>query len=89
MSEQPSLRDRLLTMYSHRGDGIPTQFVNPDGPDAVDALDRIRADTIEECARIAEGCDLPERDWMPGSLYATIRKEVAARIRRAKDAPRG
>lgn len=29
-----TLSERLMTMFSHRGDGIPTQYVNPDGPEA-------------------------------------------------------
>jgi hypothetical protein len=33
---------RLRAMYSHRGDGIPTQYVNPDGPEAADALEALR-----------------------------------------------
>ncbi len=36
----------------------------------------------ERCARIAEGVEKPaHRHWVPGSLYETIRKEVAAKIR--------
>ena len=35
----------------------------------------------ERCARIAEGL-VQTRDWVPGSLYDNIRREVAARIRR-------
>lgn len=41
----------------------------------------------EACAALAEGCDLPDRDWMPQSLYATIRREVAQRIRQTYGAP--
>lgn len=37
-SPAPDLTTRLLSMYSHRGDGIPTQYVNPDGPEAATAL---------------------------------------------------
>ena len=37
---------RLRTMYSHRGDGIATQYVNPDGPEA--------ADLLTECARVLD-----------------------------------
>jgi len=34
----------------------------------------------EACAKVAEG--LPQtRDWVKGSLYDTIRREVAAAIR--------
>jgi hypothetical protein len=35
------LIDRLNMMYSHRGDGIPTQYVNPDGPVAAELLERM------------------------------------------------
>lgn len=34
---------RLGALHSHRGDGIPTQFVNPDGKDAVAAIERLNA----------------------------------------------
>lgn len=34
---------RLGAMYSHRSDGIPTQFVNPDGKDAVAAIEKLNA----------------------------------------------
>lgn len=37
--------------------------------------------TIEECAKIAEGFP-HNRDWVPGSLYDTLRKETAAAIRK-------
>ncbi|EJU14150.1 hypothetical protein LH128_05308 [Sphingomonas sp. LH128] len=33
---------RLRAMYSHRGDGIPTQYVNPNGPEAADEIERLR-----------------------------------------------
>ena len=36
----------------------------------------------ERCAKVAEGFE-QTRDWVPGSLYDNIRREVAARIRRA------
>jgi hypothetical protein len=39
-----SLVERLRAMYSHRGDGIPTQFVNHDGPEAADELTRLTAE---------------------------------------------
>lgn len=44
-------------------------------------LSTVVSETIEQCAKMAAGCDLPERDWMPGSLYDKIRREVAAAIR--------
>lgn len=55
---------------------------------AVKALDG-RADAIaterERCAKVAEGFE-QTRDWVPTSLYATIRADVAARIRRGPNA---
>ena len=48
MSDAPgTLEERLLAMYSHRGDGLPTQYVNPDGPDAVEKIASLRA-RVEE-----------------------------------------
>lgn len=43
---------RLRAMYSHRGDGIPTQYVNPDGPEAADEIERLNA-TLEKVRRSA------------------------------------
>ena len=43
---------RLRSMYSHRGDGIPTQYVNPDGPEAADEIERLNA-TLEKVRRSA------------------------------------
>lgn len=40
---QVAMEERLLAMYSHRGDGLPTQYVNPDGPDAVEEIASLRA----------------------------------------------
>lgn len=51
------------------------------GNDASDAIARAIAAERERCARIAEGLE-QTRDWVPGSLYDAIRREVAARIRR-------
>lgn len=42
--------------------------------------ENVRADEREKCAKIAEGF-AQDRDWVPGSLYANIRAEVAAEIR--------
>lgn len=39
---QSDIVERLLAMYSHRGDGIPTQYVNPDGPKAVTEITALR-----------------------------------------------
>ena len=41
------LKADLLAMYSHRGDGIPTQHVNPDGPKAVQAITALQARVSE------------------------------------------
>lgn len=40
---------------------------------------------IELCAQVAEGFP-KNRDWVPGSLYDTLRREVAAAIRALKSA---
>lgn len=40
----------------------------------------VRAAAIEECAKVAEGFPR-NRDWVNGSLYDTLRREVAADIR--------
>lgn len=39
-----------------------------------------RAEMKEEAAKAAEGFER-NRDWVPGSLYDTLRREVAAAIR--------
>ncbi len=41
--EAAGLIERLRSMYSHRGDGIPTQFVNPDGDEAATTIERLTA----------------------------------------------
>jgi hypothetical protein len=46
MTEQAQVEQvkaALLTMYSHRGDGFPTQYVNPDGAAAVAAITDLQA----------------------------------------------
>lgn len=38
----------------------------------------------ERCAKVAEGIERPaDRHWVTGSLYETIRREVAELIRRS------
>lgn len=37
----------------------------------------------DRCAKIAEGFE-QTRDWVPGSLYDTLRREVAAAIRQER-----
>lgn len=36
------ITEKLLAMYDHRGDGMPTQYVNADGPEAVEAILALR-----------------------------------------------
>lgn len=36
------ITEKLLAMDDHRGDGLPTQYVNPDGPEAVEAILALR-----------------------------------------------
>lgn len=65
MTEADDLIEKLLAMYSHRCDGLPTQYVNPDGPDAA-----ARIATQQEALREA-------RKWIAGqpdrstSIYST------------------
>jgi acetate kinase len=44
------------------------------------AMDAAAEKEREACAKIAEGFER-NRDWVPGSLYDTLRREVAAAIR--------
>lgn len=37
------LKARLRSMHSHRSDGLPTQHVNPDGPEAADRIEALEA----------------------------------------------
>ena len=54
---QSDIVERLLAMYSHRGDGIPTQYVNPDGPKAATEITalRERVAKLEALYRQCEG----------------------------------
>lgn len=47
------LCERLLAMYSHRGDGVPTQYVNPDGPDAAARIEALNAENARLKAQLA------------------------------------
>jgi hypothetical protein len=49
--------ERLLTMYSHRGDGLPTQYINPDGPDAVATIQYLQAENAALREGLAELLD--------------------------------
>lgn len=68
---------RLQAMYSHRGDGIPTQFINPDGPEAADLIERQAAllgailaqgkfllDRIDQLEWSDDGYPALTRDWL-------------------------
>lgn len=49
-------------------------------------IERLRtalASETERCAMIAEGFE-NNRGWVPGSLYDTLRREVAAEIRKTR-----
>lgn len=59
-------------------------IIKPDQTDLMlyvyEAAEALIAAEREACARVAEG--FPQtRDWVPGSLYGTIRSEIAAAIR--------
>lgn len=43
MAQYDELIGLALAMYSHRGDGTPTQYVNPDGPAFATALTDLQA----------------------------------------------
>ena len=43
MNQLAELKAKLLAMYSPWGDGIPTQYVNPDGPEAATAITDLEA----------------------------------------------
>jgi len=40
------LIERLGAMHSHRGDGVPTQYVNPDGPAAIAHISALEAENL-------------------------------------------
>lgn len=69
----------LNKVYSALLNQIPP--INPNEGDLFDAsVDAIRI-VVEECAKVAEGFQ-HNREWVPGSLYDTLRKETAADIRK-------
>lgn len=51
--------------------------------DSISDLSRAIMAERERCAKIAEGFE-QTRDWVPGSLYDTLRREVAAAIRQER-----
>lgn len=44
-------------------------------------LPPLLAEERERCAKLAEGFDDPARDWLAGSVWANIRRDIAAAIR--------
>lgn len=80
--------DKLLTKHDHRGDGLPTQYVNPDGPDAVafirqqaaenDAL-RDRVATLEDAGKIVlSAFDSLNEELSPNQQVAEYRIPASA-----------
>lgn len=49
------ITEKLLAMDDHRGDGLPTQYVNPDGPEAVEAILALRKE-VEEMKAALRAC---------------------------------
>jgi hypothetical protein len=58
-----TLIDRLLSLHSHRGDGNPTQYVNPDGPEAVAALTTLAAENERLKAALEHYADTYCEGW--------------------------
>lgn len=73
---------RLRAMYSHRGDGIPTQYVNPNGPEAADEIERLRealepfAEAADQAERLV-GHDGPLDPVVPLSACIQARRAIA------------
>ena len=56
MNQLAELKAKLLAMYSPWGDGIPTQYVNPDGPEAATAITDLEArDMAADFRYISDG----------------------------------
>lgn len=56
---EAGLLDRLETMIDHRGDGIPTQYLNPDGPEAAAEIVSLREQVAEARGAIEEALSWP------------------------------
>ena len=57
MDNTSNVVERLRAMYSHREDGIPTQLINPDGLEAADTIERLRAElALHNCGDPACAC---------------------------------
>jgi hypothetical protein len=65
MTDIEDLESKLLKMYSHRGDSLPTQYVNPDGPDAVAAIQALQAELKRRDANETRNC----LNWGPCSRH--------------------
>lgn len=61
----PDLKERLRAMYSHRGDGIPTQPVNPDGDEAADRIAALE-DALQWAADNADNQDMNHVNYRIG-----------------------
>ena len=70
----------------------PRQASTTDVEDLCDEIERLREHAVilvstaeaverERCAQVAD-CFEQTRGWAPGSFYATLRREVAAQIRK-------
>ena len=70
-ADEVALKQRLLAMYSHRGDGLPTQYVNPDGPAAVAEIERLEAEIARRSENERRNC----LNWAPCSGMNTRTKE--------------
>lgn len=71
------LKERLTARYSHRGDGIPTQPVNPDGEEAVKAIERLEEELENHLSVSAAIAYASGRE--------TGLEDAAAAIRKLKD----
>ncbi|TJY57412.1 hypothetical protein E4T66_18570 [Sinimarinibacterium sp. CAU 1509] len=74
---------KLLT-----GDGLPTMWHGADLETLVRFAELVADKEREACAQSAEGFTehRDDRQWVPGSLYDTLRRETAAAIRKRSNA---
>jgi hypothetical protein len=68
------LKARLRSMMSHRGDGIPTQYVNPAGPEAADRIEALEA----EVARLRNPAMPAWSEFDHGASVEVARKRESA-----------
>ena len=75
---QADIVERLTAMYSHRGDGLPTQYVNPDGLEAAAEITRLRAQLAEaELRGVKAGLDEAAK-WLDNWGDATMGQEIGS-----------